>query len=430
MKKTNFIIICLLVIIVCCGCMAANDKFEKTDYGNAGIYDLDGNLLVSYKTLVKKYNFNISKDYENEENKGFLKVIKKLDLNEDIILIIPEVNKIGAYALSYVNNLAYCELPETLETIGEYAFYSSGLKEIRVPGSVSKISNNAFDSCRELSKVTLNEGLKIIDISAFKYTSKLTEISIPKSVEVIGSCAFESTGINYVHIPDTVGTIGDYAFGNAGTVCYNGSSQVLTGFGAVNFHNFNNSNTCELCGATLEYVPYLVDKAEFIDNGVCDIPESFERDGIKYKVYAIGIEAYKDNEDIRVLKIPDSIRSIQSKAFMNCINLEQVNLNKNLENLGGDVFCGCSSIQEIVIPEKVSTITGCFSECTNLRSITLPREIGLSTMDFMGCYNIEKVYYCGTEEEWNSKTVGAPPPVMRESINSLFDEKVDIIFCE
>ena len=49
-------------------------------------------------------------------------------------------------------------------------------------------------------------------------------------------------------------------------------------------------------------------------------------------------------------------------------------------------------------------------------------------MDFMGCYNIEKVYYCGTEEEWNSKTVGAPPPVMKESINSLFDEKVDIIF--
>ena len=65
MKKTNFIIICFLIIIVCCGCMAANDKFEKTDYGNAGIYDLDGNLLVSYKTLVKKYHFNISKDYEN-----------------------------------------------------------------------------------------------------------------------------------------------------------------------------------------------------------------------------------------------------------------------------------------------------------------------------------------------------------------------------
>lgn len=430
MKRIKIIVFTFLVTALCCGCAVTTDFVETDDYGDAGIYDLNGTLLVPYETLVKNYHFDISKDYENDENKGFSKVLQKLDLNEDVVLVVPSVSRIGEHALSYAENLAYCELPDTLETIGGYAFYSSGLREIVIPSGVSEISHNAFDSCRELSIVTLNDGLKVIDTSAFRYTPKLTEITIPETVETIGSCAFQDTGIDYVRIPDTVSVIGDNAFGNVGTVCYNGNAEDFAGFGAANFHHFNAGNVCDLCGASVDYIPYTIQGAEFIDNGVCDIPDTFERDDQRYRVVSIAVEAYKDNTDITSLSIPDSMKSIQDGAFVNCINLEQVNLNDHLEILGRDVFSGCTAIQEIVIPDQIATITGCFSGCTSLRNVTLPKAIGLSMEDFAGCDHLEKIYYRGTEEEWSSKTVGAPPPVMNVSIEMLFDEHVKIIFTE
>lgn len=428
MKQIKLILAVSLIIVVLCGCTATVNLLESDDYGDAGVYDLEGNLLISYKALVRNYGFDVSKDYENGENKGFAGILQELDIHEDIRFVVPNVSKIGEYALSYADNLAYCELPDTLETICSYAFYASGLQEITLHSAVLAIGNNAFDSCGELSKVTLNDGLKVIETSAFRYTPKLTEITIPQTVETIGACAFQDTGISYVRIPDTVSTIEDYAFENVDTVCYNGTDQTGTGFGATYFHQFSGSNTCELCGATMEYVPYTIKEAEFIDHGICDIPESFERDGVQYVTFAIAIGAYKDNADMTGLKIPDSIKDIQDEAFANCSRLEQVVLNENLENMGNYVFSNCASIEEIVIPDQVSSINGCFKGCTGLKKITLPNKISMDTETFQGCENLASVYYAGTEEEWRNISVGAPAPIMETTTDKIFDERVTIIF--
>ena len=397
-------------------------------YGNAGIYDLDGNMLVSYNKLHKIYWYDLTKDYEVDSMNSLSKILDRLDIKEDVMFVLPDVNRIGENVLSFTDNLAYCELPDSLETIGAYAFYSSGLREIAIPENVSEIDHNAFDSCRNMSAVILNDGLRSIGVSAFRYEPKLVEITIPDSVEFIGGCAFQDTGLEYVRIPDTVETVEENAFGNAGTVCYNGSTETYMGFGAENFHQFSNCNTCDLCGATLEYVPYMIESAEFIENGVCNIPDTFDRNGIRYRVFSIGTGAYKENTELRELIIPDSILCIQNEVFAGCSNLEKVTWNNNLREIGHDVFCNCTSLEKIVIPDSIETITGCFSGCTNLKEVTLPKEIGLSTMDFEGCDSLRTVYYEGTEEEWNNKIVGAPAPAMSAPIDTLFEENVEIVF--
>lgn len=415
---TGAIFACAVILYIC----------SISDKGNAGIYDLDGKRLVSYEKLHKVYWYDVTKDYEIDSANSLPKILDRLGIEEDVTFVLPETDRIGEYALSFTDNLVYCELPDSLETIGAYAFYSSGLREVTIPKNVTEIENNAFDSCRNMSSVILNDGLKYIGVSAFRYELNLTDIVIPDSVEFIGDCAFQDTGLEYVLVPCNVEDIGDYAFENAGTVCYSGLAWTYDGFGADNFHQFSDGNTCDLCGVTLEYVPYVIESAEFIKDGTCDIPETFERDGIRYKVVSIGQGAYKGNTELRNINIPDSVVSIQDEAFADCTNLEYVSLNDCLSELGNNVFCNCTSLEKIVIPDSIETITGCFSGCTNLKEIYLPKEISLSTMDFEGCDNLRTVYYKGTEEEWNGKTVGAPAPIMSVPIDTLFEENVEIVF--
>lgn len=422
MKKTILMLICIFHMSILSGC--------GNDYGNAGIYDLNGNMLVPYETIVKKYGFDVSKDYTSEQNTGFAKVLNKLGIEEEIVLVLPKVKKIGEHAFFFADNLAYIQLPDTLETIGCGAFYASGLQEINIPSGVIEISANTFDSCAELSSVVLSDGLKVIDTSAFRYTPNLNEISIPETVETIGSCAFQDAGMEYILIPETVQDIEDSAFENVETVCYNGKDETLNGFGAKKFHQYSNSNTCELCGGTVEYVPYTITEPLFIDEGVCDIPPIFEQNGVQYKNVMIGPKAYQNNEDIVSLKIPDTMVSICDEAFANCINLKQVELDDNIKYLGNFTFYNCISIEEIVIPDNVTNLYESFSGCNSLRDVYLPNKICIYVDDFDGCENLKNVFYSGTKEEWNEIPVGAPAPVMKSTIDIVFGDDVNIIYLE
>lgn len=55
------------------------------------------------------------------------------------------------------SNLQTIEIPETIKSIGKYAFYQCGkLKEVNIPGSVVSVDANAFASCTSLKKVVIN----------------------------------------------------------------------------------------------------------------------------------------------------------------------------------------------------------------------------------------------------------------------------------
>ena len=62
--------------------------------------------------------------------------------------------------------------------------YRAELKEIEIPSAIQKINYAAFADTG-LEKVTLNEGLEILDAYAFANNDNLKEIAIPKSVKKI-----------------------------------------------------------------------------------------------------------------------------------------------------------------------------------------------------------------------------------------------------
>ena len=51
---------------------------------------------------------------------------------------------------------------EALEKIGLYAFYRTGIENLRIPASLRTIAQGAFAECWHLRTVELGEGLEVL----------------------------------------------------------------------------------------------------------------------------------------------------------------------------------------------------------------------------------------------------------------------------
>ena len=63
---------------------------------------------------------------------------------------------------------------------------------------------------------------------------------------------------------------------------------------------------------------------------------------------SIGYKAFASNHQIRDIDIPDNIKRIYSKAFLDCSALSRVQLGKGVEAIGNGAFDGCVSLTEII----------------------------------------------------------------------------------
>lgn len=115
---------------------------------------------------------------------------------QDLIAIsIPNtVTSIGDYAFKNTPLVSITfEENSNLLTIGSYAFqYCSSLASIIIPKSVTSFGSYAFGSCSALSTVTFEEDSELTTIwgSAFSSCISLTSIIIPKKVTAVKSYAF------------------------------------------------------------------------------------------------------------------------------------------------------------------------------------------------------------------------------------------------
>ena len=82
--------------------------------------------------------------------------------------------------------------PEGVTTIGAYvANTCNSLTSVVLPNSVTSVGEYAFNGCTKLSKVTLSNGMTSIPEGMFMGCKKLSAITIPASVTEIGDYAFE-----------------------------------------------------------------------------------------------------------------------------------------------------------------------------------------------------------------------------------------------
>ena len=300
-------------------------------------------------------------------------------------------------AFSYLKGLTSLELPDSLTTIGELGFNScQNVKTIKFPANLKTIGPWAFQDFA-VTSLTIPEGVESIGQYAFNFCGKLTSISLPSTLKTIGLGAFNGTGLTSLTIPAGVENL---------------EGNPLVGAKSLNSVSVNSQNTSYRAA---NGILYTYDYATVIgclpkrtgsvtlDSRVTAIgPSAFRScqisgitlpEGLK----TIGKEAFYYCSKLTNVAIPAGVTAIEAGAFQSCTSLASVTLGEGLTAIGDWAFCSCSALTAIELPDSVTSIgVRALSNCASLTEITVPAgvaEIGgycfssnknLTTVTFKG----------------------------------------------
>lgn len=323
MKKFAFV---LLVLVLCLGLAPVTALAADVPYPVTG-----GNIYFDANTGTIT---------------GCDKSVTEANIPE-MIYDVPVV-AIGRSAFDGTGQLHQITLPDTVQSIGAWAFPGSGIESIVIPDGVTVIGENTFGGCRSLKQVSIPDSVTSIENFAFKSCLSLTEITIPDSVTVIGENAFDSC--------------------NALTVLSLGSGLTT------------------------------IKNAAFMD---CT---SLTELTIPASVTHIGTSAFA-HTGMTSLRISGNV-NIKSSAFNDCDNL--TNLVIEAEPVLGDhVFTSCSNLKTVtVLSGRTFLPEGTFGGCRMLSAVTLPKTLQvIGSYAFDDCFGLTDVYYEGDVTDWSSVNI-------------------------
>ena len=327
------------------------------------------------------------------------------DKRPESVSIVGNVVAGGAVGLTSVQSVT---VSDSVTYIGERAFRDCySLVSIKLSENITEIHDETFYNCFNLRSISIPEKVERIGKDAFRFCSKLTAVDMPNHPVLIEQGAFAGTGffengdflvdgVLYVDghlisgdqfrgeeytvlpgtysiaqfaffaptsdvfplkkltIPDSVGIIGEYAFGG----CYNLESitisQNVTYIGGNAFRG-DKMNPFEL-PQTLEY----------IGTG------NFNKEGF-----------YSS-------RLPDKLTVIESYSFAGSAFEGLLVLPENLERLEMWAFRDCE-IDEVIVPKGIESFDiGAFGY-----DVYFEDSSGFITQ-------YPNYYYCGTEADWEN----------------------------
>ncbi len=141
-------------------------------------------------------------------------------------VVLPEtIEEIRSCAFCNCRKLLKINMPENLNIIGGYAFYSTQLATLVIPDCCTAIGFSAFEGCGNLRMIVLGKGLKNIGDKAFRSCSKLLEVFFLASKEPVrGYQVFSGNENLRLYVPSRK----TYSFGQE-MVSFESSSFEYTG---------------------------------------------------------------------------------------------------------------------------------------------------------------------------------------------------------
>ena len=225
-------------------------------------------------------------------------------------------------------------IPETIEglpvtSIGYKAFYEcSALTSVTIPNSVTSIGEYAFSDC-SLKSITISDSVTSIEKWTFYHCSSLTSIVIPDSVTSIGESAFSCcSSLKSITISNSVTSIWGDAFlgcSSLTAIHVDPENQHYTDIDGILFSKDQ---------ITLHQYPAgKPDQSYLIPDGVIS--------------FAYG--AFNSCSSLQSIIIPDSVRTIDNYAFSVCSSLTSVTIPDSVTSIGEYAFTECSALESITI---------------------------------------------------------------------------------
>ena len=96
---------------------------------------------------------------------------------------------------------------------------------------------------------------------------------------------------------------------------------------------------------------------------------------------------------IKSVVIPNSVTSIDVRAFSGCTSLTSVTIPNNVTSIGDSAFSGCRSLTSVTIPNSVTSIgDSAFSGCRSLTSVTIPNGVtSIGDSAVHGCTSLTSI---------------------------------------
>ena len=262
-----------------------------------------------------------------------------------------------------VSGLTSITIPNSVTTIGGWAFWFTGLTSIHIPSTVISIGTNPFGGCADLTSITVESGNAVFDsrnncnaiikTSANELISGCQNSVIPDDVTRIGDDAFYfiHTLSGELVIPEQITSIGEYA--------YEGCSG-LTG-------------------------------SLIIPNTVLEIGES--------------AFAHCDGFDGRLV-LSDALTTIPSWAFEECTGFTgSLEIPGGVTTIGTSAFEGCGNFDGSLILSKLLTFVDdfAFASCAGFKDAVAltetPPELGMYPFGGFGSTTLVVPCGCGPAYE-------------------------------
>lgn len=227
----------------------------------------------------------------------------------------PSLKDIGKYAFFNCISISKLDMPEVTR-VGVYAFGACRtLVSINIP-KVKEIEEYAFYSCNLSAGINIPE-VEMIGRSAFMCCHGLESINLP-NIQNIEAGTFGESGLKKIDLPDTVTSIGSYAFG--------------------------------YCSELVEV----------------NIPNS---------VTNIGEGAFQNCSVLRKVNIPDSVTDIGNCAFAYCSKLEEINIPDSIKRISDGMLEGTTNLREIMLPDSIESIGKYAFGGSYVNNITIPANV-------------------------------------------------------
>lgn len=169
-----------------------------------------------------------------------------------------------------------------------------------------------------------------------------------------------------------------------------GVAVMLMGIGAVGA----NAATVEVGDFTIDrsyaYGSYTTKvKAYNGQGGDIVLPTEAEFSGTTYPITEVG-SAFKDNDMITGVTIPEGYTDIGSEAFSGCVALKKAVIPGSVNLIGSSAFLGCTALDTVdFAADTASSLTintGAFANCTSLTAFELPSRFSKTSFNFLyGC---------------------------------------------